>query len=121
MFYLSNVHNYTLFLYNYKLSETYADRKLKLDAAALSSQFKARGPITNKEIREMKVLEAKSKKTTQRFKLFQIISFITTVILDVAIGFAQLFALHAAAYYNYLLISFLVMQCLIMIAVLCSI
>ena len=78
LFYLSNVYNYTLFLYNYKLLETYTELKLKKDTLALSIQVKAQGPIKVKENREMKELEEKSKKeledkskkTAKRLRLF---------------------------------------------------
>ena len=78
VFSLSNVYNYTLFLYNYKLLETYTELKLKKDNLALSIQVKAQGPIKVKENREMKELEEKSKKeledkskkTAKRLRLF---------------------------------------------------
>jgi hypothetical protein len=43
------VYNYTLFLYNYKLTKAYADRKLAKDANELNTQLEARGTITDKE------------------------------------------------------------------------
>ena len=49
VFSLSNVYNYTLFLYNYKLTKAYADRKLAKDANELNIQLEARGTITDKE------------------------------------------------------------------------